>query len=115
MKDYLTDSVQNIDSAAVEVLNAPESKTVINGLLKELINFTKEKDFDGTAAFDEILCGQIIAELAVILKTRDIKGKMLYMPIRAALTGQVHGPELPKVMSILGLDRCILRLKKAFG
>jgi nondiscriminating glutamyl-tRNA synthetase len=114
MKDYLTESVQNVDSDAAEVLNAPESRTVINGLLKELINFTEEKDFDDTAAFDETLCGQIIAELAGKLKTCNIKGKMLYMPIRAALTGQVHGPELPKVMSILGLKRCILRLKEAY-
>ena len=49
-----------------------------------------------------------------MLKAENIKGKMLYMPIRAALTGQMHGPELPKVMSILGLDRCILRLKASF-
>ena len=34
MKDYLTDSVQSVDSDAAEVLSAPESGTVIAGLLK---------------------------------------------------------------------------------
>jgi nondiscriminating glutamyl-tRNA synthetase len=115
MKDYLADSFQKMDCDAAEILNSPESRRVITSLLMELNKFKEDKDFDGIAAFDETLCGRIIAEIAGILKTSNIKGKMLYMPIRAALTGQVHGPELPKVMSILGLNRCILRLKKAFG
>ncbi len=112
VKDYLTESVQDMDSDAAEVLEAPESGTVITGLLKELIRLAEDKDFDETAVFDETLCSQIISELAGMLKTCNIKGKMLYMPIRAALTGRMHGPELPKVMSILGLNRCILRLKE---
>jgi len=113
MKDYLTESVQDIDSDAAEVLNAPESGTVITGLLKELIRLAEDKYFDDTVAFDEAFCRQIISELAGMLKAGNIKGKMFYMPIRAALTGRMHGPELPKVMSILGFKRCILRLKEA--
>jgi nondiscriminating glutamyl-tRNA synthetase len=114
MKDYLTEGVQSVDSDAAEVLSAPESGTVISSLLEELIKLTKDKDFNGAVAFDEALCRQIISGLSEMLKVNGIKGKMLYMPIRAALTGQVHGPELPKVMSILGLNRCILRLKASF-
>jgi nondiscriminating glutamyl-tRNA synthetase len=114
MKDYLTDSVQDMDSDAAEVLIAQESGMVIAGLLKELIRLSEDKYFDETAAFDETLCRQIISGLAGMLNAGNIRGKMLYMPIRAALTGRVHGPELPKVMSILGLNRCILRLKASF-
>jgi glutamyl-tRNA synthetase len=114
MNDYLTDRVQYMDSDAVEALNTPGSGLVITSLLRELAKFTEDKDFDDATAFDEDFCRQIITELAGILKTGNIKGKMLYMPIRAALTGRAHGPELPKVMSILGLNRCILRLKEAF-
>jgi nondiscriminating glutamyl-tRNA synthetase len=114
IKDYLTDKVQSMDSDAAEVLRPAESITVITCLLQELIKRTEYKDFDDTAAFDEALCRQIISELAEMLKADNIKGKMLYMPIRAALTGQLHGPELPKVMSILGINRCILRLKASF-
>jgi nondiscriminating glutamyl-tRNA synthetase len=114
MKDYLTDGVQSLDSDAVEVLADPESGSVNTRLLKKLIKLKEDKDFDDTAAFDEALCRQIISGLAEMLKADNIKGKMLYMPIRAALTGRLHGPELPKVMSILGLNRCILRLKSSF-
>lgn len=114
MKDYLTESVQSVELDAAEVLGARESLTVIDGLLKELAKLVKNKDFNASIVFDEALCRQVISDLAEMLKACNIKGKMLYMPVRAALTGQIHGPELPKVMSILGLDRCILRLKEAF-
>ena len=45
--------------------------------------------------------------LAAIKYTKEktsAKGKELFMPIRAALTGKVHGPELDKVFLILGND-----------
>lgn len=111
MKDYMADSVESISSEASEVLGTPESGIVISFLLKELLKLKEDNDFDGIEEFDELLCREIISKLAEILKAKNIKGKMLYMPVRAALTGQVHGPELPKLMSILGPDRCILRLK----
>jgi nondiscriminating glutamyl-tRNA synthetase len=41
-----------------------------------------------------------------IQKETGIKGKNLWMPVRAMLTGQVHGPELQKVVEILGLEKC---------
>lgn len=43
------------------------------------------------------------------------KGKELYVPMRAALTGKIHGPELPDVIEILGKENCLLRLKHAIG
>ncbi|OGP88209.1 MAG: glutamate--tRNA ligase [Deltaproteobacteria bacterium RBG_19FT_COMBO_43_11] len=39
------------------------------------------------------------------------KGKELFMPIRAALTGKTHGPELDKVFAILGKEAALKRLK----
>ncbi len=43
------------------------------------------------------------------------KGKELFMPIRAALTGKVHGPELDKVFAILGRNTVLNRLKPFTG
>jgi nondiscriminating glutamyl-tRNA synthetase len=40
-----------------------------------------------------------------------VKGKELFMPVRAALTGRIHGPELDKVFAILGKDVALRRLK----
>jgi nondiscriminating glutamyl-tRNA synthetase len=42
-----------------------------------------------------------------------LKGKPLYMPVRAALTGRTHGPELPVVAELLGAERCARRLVNA--
>jgi nondiscriminating glutamyl-tRNA synthetase len=43
------------------------------------------------------------------------KGKELFMPVRAALTGVIHGPELDKVFAILGKDRTLKRLNPFCG
>jgi len=41
------------------------------------------------------------------------KGKNLFMPIRMALTGREHGPEMKRLFPVLGLDRAKLRFEKA--
>jgi glutamyl-tRNA synthetase len=46
---------------------------------------------------------------AVSAKT-GLKGKALFMPIRLALTGQAHGPEMKKLLPIIGPDRARKRL-----
>jgi len=54
--------------------------------------------------------------LAAIKYTKEekgAKGKDLFMPIRAALTGKVHGPELDKVFAILGKGAALKRLRLA--
>ena len=42
-----------------------------------------------------------------------LKGKDLYQPVRVALTGRVHGPELPTVAAVLDRDECVRRLRAA--
>jgi len=39
------------------------------------------------------------------------KGKELFMPIRLALTGMEHGPELPDLLPLLGYDKTLKRLQ----
>jgi glutamyl-tRNA synthetase len=47
------------------------------------------------------------------LKTQlDLKGKALFMPLRLALTGKMHGPELAKVLQFLGSEEAIRRLQQ---
>jgi len=41
------------------------------------------------------------------------KGKDLYAPLRAAITGKTRGPELAKALPLLGKERIIQRLKMA--
>jgi nondiscriminating glutamyl-tRNA synthetase len=56
--------------------------------------------------------------LAAIRYTKEktgAKGKELFMPIRAALTGKIHGPELDKVFAVLGKIAALKRLKSFSG
>ncbi len=41
------------------------------------------------------------------------KGKNLFMPIRVALTGKSHGPEMKKIFPVLGMERVKRRFEKA--
>ena len=42
-----------------------------------------------------------------------VKGRDLFMPVRAALTGKIKGPELDRVFAVLGKSSVIKRLKQA--
>jgi nondiscriminating glutamyl-tRNA synthetase len=41
------------------------------------------------------------------------RGRELFQPVRAALTGRTHGPELPLIMEALGRERAVSRLREA--
>jgi len=43
------------------------------------------------------------------------KGKQLFLPLRLALTGQAHGPEMSRVVLFLGKEQVELRLKGVLG
>lgn len=51
---------------------------------------------------------------ALIKETTEetgLKGKNLYFPLRLALFGDVHGPDIPMIIDILGKEEAIARLK----
>jgi len=44
-----------------------------------------------------------------------VKGKGLFMPVRAALTGSIRGPELDKIFSLLEKQEILARLRRALS
>ncbi len=58
--------------------------------------------------------GFTIENMKVLIKAvqaeTGVKGKGLFMPIRIALTGQMHGPDLNGTIWLLGRDRVLERL-----
>ncbi len=46
------------------------------------------------------------------IKELGIKGKNYYMPLRLALLGQPHGPDMPTILGILGKDEALKRLSE---
>jgi glutamyl-tRNA synthetase len=41
------------------------------------------------------------------------KGRALFLPLRVALTGQEHGPDMKALLPLIGRERAIARLKAA--
>lgn len=48
-----------------------------------------------------------------IQKATGIKGKNLFMPVRAAISGNVHGPELTNIIYLLGKNKILKRVDEA--
>jgi len=57
---------------------------------------------------------QLSDVLAEMKKTLGVSGKKLFMPLRIALTGKTHGPELAQIAEILGQQKIKHRLGQAF-
>ena len=97
----------SVDDEARAVLAEDGALTVVKAM-KEIV-----KDLEGAHEND---FPRIVAELK---KRTGLKGKDLFPPIRAALTGRVEGPELKKVLPLLGkpiiLERLAQALKKSKG
>lgn len=51
--------------------------------------------------------------IKTIQKDTGVKGKNLFMPIRIASTGSMHGPELNTSLELLDRDRVVARVKAA--
>lgn len=53
--------------------------------------------------------------LKSIVKDLKLSGKKVYMPIRVAVSGQVHGPDLLRLIVLLGKERVLARIAKTMA
>lgn len=64
-----------------------------------------------TAAVER--CGTDLQCVVRALKETGVKGKALFQPLRAALTGELDGPELARLLPLMGAERARRRLQAA--
>lgn len=88
----------NLTDEQKEIVNSDSSKLVFAVLAK------KVKDLL------EITDNNFKPLLSEVQKETAIKGKNLFMPVRLALTGQEHGPELGLIAYVLGREEILNRL-----
>lgn len=88
-----------LDTESAQILAEPQVSEVLSAFLHKL-----ESEEDFTAA----RIGALIKE---VQKETGFKGKQLFMPIRVALTGQMHGRDLNATIELLGKSRVLDRLK----
>lgn len=77
----------------------------------EHIEILKEKMKEELSQIEEMDEETAKGFMKKVQKASGFKGKDLYMPVRALLTGQVHGPELSNILEILGKGEILRRLE----
>ncbi len=96
------DPVPEPDKEAKELFEGDEdAKTIVSAALKLLKNKTLHQD------------NFISDTIALIKEETSLKGKKLFLPIRAMLTGRLHGPELDRSLPLIGFDIFSQRIEDA--
>jgi len=88
----------DLDAEADDLLATDVARNVVSALVRRL----RESD-------DPITPDGFIAMIKDTGAALGVKGRDLYFPVRAALTGSVHGPDLARVAAVKGRDS-VLRL-----
>jgi len=89
------------NSEVKETLLSSDAKNVLTAFKEEIENM------------DEVTEEGIKELLKMLQKKIGVKGKAFFMPIRFALTGQDHGPELVMIIPLLGKQKILQRIDKA--
>lgn len=100
---YFSDEFDFENETAAAVLKEAAVPAVMKMLLEELPLLPQ---VDGPS---------VKALFKKIQKTLKLGGKSVFMPIRVALTGNQHGPELVEIIPLLGRERTEARIKKSLA
>ena len=96
---FFGDTVELETEECGEFLKLEHIPTLVDALIEKLSNME---------VLDEASAKAMLKE---IQKEHGIKGKNLFMGSRISLTGQMHGPDLNKIMEVIGKETCLNRLK----
>ncbi|MCH4168856.1 MAG: glutamate--tRNA ligase [Streptococcaceae bacterium] len=94
-----------VTDEAKEVLSA-ETVPVVLTAFKAKLEELSDEEFNRDRIFP------LIKE---VQKETGVKGKNLFMPIRIAVSGEMHGPELPDTIELLGKDKAIKHIEKVMA
>lgn len=95
---FIKDEDMVWDEEAIEAIKTEDAKKLIDAFLNHL------------EEVDEIDSEFASTIMKKIQKETGIKGKNLWFPVRAAVTGSVHGPELSNAFVIMGKEKIKERL-----
>lgn len=95
-----------------EIDYSEEAKAV---LVEEQVPEVLKAFAEEISSLEEFSADEIKAATKAVQKATGQKGKKLFMPIRVATTGETHGPELPKAISLLGKETVLARLESIYS
>ncbi len=87
------------DEEGLEILAGEQVPTVLRAFLEEV------------EQLPEFTADEVKLAMKRVQKETGYKGKMLFMPVRVAIFGQVHGPDLMKSIELLGQDKVMARVQ----
>lgn len=102
LSELFFNDLEPLTDEAKEVLAEDTAKTVINEFKSHIIDM-QDKDF---------VAENIKQVIKTIQKDTKIKGRKLFMPIRIATTGMMHGPELPETIELLGKEKTLQHIEQ---
>jgi glutamyl-tRNA synthetase len=85
----------------------------VNSAQEEILHTTHPEFFNTALTAADTNGADLVAMANIIKEKLGIKGKQLFMPLRIALTGEEHGPELALIGQLLGADKIKQRLNDA--
>ncbi|MEG6587017.1 glutamate--tRNA ligase [Dendrosporobacter sp. 1207_IL3150] len=95
---YFNDNVEFENDEAKQVLQDAEIPQVMNSFMNKL------------SELEELSANAVQSILKSITKELKVGGKKVYMPVRVAITGKMHGPDLGQFITIIGKERTLSRL-----
>ena len=114
-KEELSFGKEIVEKASVYFV-APDYST-LEGEAKEIfndasVNNTLKVFKEEIEKFDVINKEDVKGIVKATQVNANVKGKMLYMPLRIALTKEMHGPDFSSLVYLLGKEEIINRLNK---
>jgi glutamyl/glutaminyl-tRNA synthetase len=106
-----------MDEEAASLLRGDDAKQVLSAL-RRLLDAAGDPE-EGAAASIPANREGIPEPFAVLIKRigeqTGMRGKKLYLPIRAAVTGRLHGPEMDRIFALLSPTSLRKRVDKALA
>lgn len=100
--DLFFDERYAISDDAASVLEGEDAGVVVRSLQEALMD-----EFAEAGLYNNVM--------SVVSGKTGFKGKKLFLPVRAAITGKTWGPELDKLFAILGKESLLKRVRRATG
>lgn len=115
MREHVQYGAQIVDAAKVFFTDdfAPENEETAAVLQEETAPAVLTMFHDELAALDEVTADTVQPLFKKIQKGLKVKGKFVYMPIRVAVTGVMHGPDLNVIVALMGREKVLARLQQS--
>lgn len=100
----------------LKIFTQPEVELDNENMKEILVTDSSKKVFESLAGMivniETVSPENYKTSIAEVQKETGVKGKLLFKPVRVALTGSENGPELPVVAEILGKDKILRFLRR---